>query len=101
MACQLNLTSLLVNGAPSCHFTPLRSLYVIVRPSLEMPPFVNDGTSAARLGTKFLPVASTVTSVSNERRLIMPSVVFAESIGLSEFGSRWTPMRSSPGRDHE
>src|ERR1700752_3032157 len=39
----VNFTSADVNGVPSCHFTPLRSLKVIVSPSGEM---VHDSASS-------------------------------------------------------
>ena len=55
---QVKMTSRAVNGAPSCHFTPGRSLTVNTVPSFEMPPFFCVGISRARFGTK-LPFGST------------------------------------------
>src|ERR1700738_3444066 len=88
MACHENLTSLLLNGTPSCHLTPECKWYVIVRPSLLIPPFASVGTSVARIGIVFLPEPSTLTSVSNESRLMKPSVVNAGRMGLRGLGGR-------------
>ena len=48
---QVKTTSPAVNGWPSCHCTPGRSLTVNAVPSFEMPPLAWVGMAAARLGT--------------------------------------------------
>ena len=68
MACQLNFTSAPVNGFPSCHLTPRRSLYVMVRPSRLMPPFAIVGTTDARSGISF-PRSSSVVHLRPGRPL--------------------------------
>src|SRR5580700_4808646 len=65
-----------------------------------MPPFVCVGTSAANIGTG-LPRPSAESSGSNMRRVINPSVVEAESNGLSVLGSSLTATRSTPAIVHE
>jgi hypothetical protein len=68
---------------------------------LLIPPFSSVGTSAASIGTGFLPLASTETSTSNMSRSIIPSSVFVARIGLSEFGGVPTAMRNVSGIVHE
>ena len=65
-------------------------------PLALMPPLASVGIAAASIGSKCLPDASTEISRSNERRLIIPSVVFAERIGLSVLGERCVAMRNVP-----
>jgi hypothetical protein len=69
---------------------------VIVTPSRLMPPLVSVGTSVARIGMTCLPDESTDSSGSNDNRLSIPSVVFAERIGLSVLGERCVAMRNVP-----
>src|ERR1700693_4555019 len=72
----------------------------MVRPSVLMPPFDWEGTSAANIGTGF-PRPSAESSGSNMRRVMNPSVVVAESNGLSVWGSSLTATRSPPAFVHE
>ncbi len=53
-ACHENTTSSALNGTPSCHVTPRRKWYVIVRPSREIPPLAGVGTVVASSGTNRL-----------------------------------------------
>jgi hypothetical protein len=47
MASTDQAASFAVSGAPSANFNPGRRWYVMVSPSLEMPPFCNVGTTVA------------------------------------------------------
>src|SRR5579863_1719998 len=95
-ACQENLTSLLVRGAPSVHVMPLRKRYVTRSPSLLMSPFSRVGTSLTRTGTG-LPLASALINGSKIKRSIMLSVVSDSSKAFRFFGSACTATRKTPG----
>ena len=97
-ACQLNFTSALVNGFPSCHFTPRRNLYVIVLPSRLMPPFSMLGTTDARSGMSF-PRSSSVTSKSNTKLDREFSAVVVPSNGFKDAGSAKIAARRMPPPD--
>src|ERR1700677_1841952 len=99
-AVQVHLTSLLVKGTPSLHFTSLRKWYVIVRPSRLMPPLVVLGTSVVRSAC-CTPLSSGWMSGKNMKRAMKTSVVFEVSSGLRFLGSSWMATRRTPGSVHE
>src|SRR5579885_2294627 len=94
-----NATSRLVNGAPSCHFTPLRRRYVILSPSRLIPPFSVVGTSAARIGTS-RPFSSVATSGSSMNACTSASTCCVDRYGFSVFGERLVAIRNTPGCVH-
>lgn len=61
MLCSEKATSAEVNGVPSCHLTPGRSLMDQVSPSADKPPLATVGISSARRGS-ISPVGETAQS---------------------------------------
>ena len=95
MLCSENATSAEVNGVPSCHVTPGRSLIDQVSPSADRPPLATVGTSSASCGS-ISPLGATAQSGEYSATLTPSSTSMCGRLGSNTVGSCDRPMMTWP-----